>query len=234
MLFDVDGTLVHSGRRDSSCFAQAYEEIYQKPFPSLDWHTFPHVTDHIIFGTCIRKHFNRGYSREEKYIFRTRYMSLLQKKREQEPAAFQSVPGAPELIAEMREREELIIAIATGGWSEPAQIKLKHVGIEPDELIISGGDWKETREDIVHDAINRVGKNENVPVDRVVYVGDALWDVITTANLNMDFVGVRHGGDFDVLREAGAEIVLRDFRERDAFFEAIDRACPPNVKKEKS
>ncbi|NRB65325.1 MAG: HAD family hydrolase [Saprospiraceae bacterium] len=231
LLFDVDGTLVYSGRRDSACFAKAYEQIYQKPFPSLDWRTFPHVTDHIIFGTCIQNHFQRAYTSEEEWRFKALYMEMLQAEREREPTAFRSVPGAVALMDSLRTRYDVQVAIATGGWREPARIKLRHVGIDPDQLVISGGNQMENREAIVKDAIRRIQQKNNRTIKRVVYIGDAAWDVTTSRNMNMGFVGIRHRGDVDVLKNLGASEVLQDFVSVSTFVESVLQAKPPFVKK---
>jgi len=229
LLFDIDGTLVYSERRDSQCFAKAYENIYQRTFPSLDWRDFPHVTDHIIFGSCIERHFNRVYTREEEETFRTLYMELLRQERERDPAAFREVPGAGAFWRKLEEHPEYEVAIATGGWCAPAQIKLTHVGIDPSELIISGGDLRETRDDILQAAIDTATVRAGHSFDRIVYIGDAEWDARTTARMGLDFVGVRHRGDYEVLEQFGARSIIRDYQQPDHFWEAVERASPPFV-----
>lgn len=230
LLFDVDGTLVYSDRRDSQCFAKAYEAIYQRRFPSLDWRDFPHVTDHIIFGSCIEQHFGRTYTREEEEHFRILYMSLLQEERQQDPKAFREVPGAGAFWRKLEVHPGYEVAIATGGWCAPAQIKLTHVGIDPSELIICGGDSRETRDDILQAAIDTATVRAGHSFDRIVYIGDAEWDAQTTARMGLDFVGVRHRGDYDVLEQFGTRSVIRNYLEPDAFWSAVERARPPYVR----
>ncbi len=229
LLFDVDGTLVYSDRRDSQCFAKAYEEKYERAFPTLDWRQFSHVTDHIIFGSCIEQHFGRTYTREEEEDFRTLYMSMLREERRREPNAFREVPGAGAFWRKLEEHPEYDVAIATGGWCAPAQIKLTHVGIDPSELIISGGDLRETRDDILQAAIDTATVRAGHSFDRVVYIGDAEWDAQTTSRMGLDFVGVRHRGDYDVLERFGTRSIIRDYQQPDHFWEAVERASPPFV-----
>jgi len=230
LLFDVDGTLVYSERRDSQCFAKAYENIYQQTFPSLDWRDFPHVTDHIIFGSCIQQHFGRSYTREEEEHFRSLYMDLLRAERNRDPDAFREVPGAGAFWRKLEKHPEYEVAIATGGWCAPAQIKLTHVGIDPSELIICGGDKRETRDDILQAAIDTATVRAGHSFDRIVYIGDAEWDARTTARMGLDFVGVRHRGDYEVLEQFGTRSIIRNYLQPDTFWAAVEQASPPYVK----
>lgn len=228
IMFDVDGTLVHSDRRDSSCFAETYEHIYGVAFPTLDWKHFPHVTDHVIFGTCIRQHFQRDYTPEEAQVFQQHYMELLRDRRRCAPEAFCEVPGARTLLESLQERDDVELSIATGGWRKPAHIKLAHIGIRAEELPVVGGDFKETRDDILQEAITATGR-EAGDFSRIVYLGDAVWDVTTTHRLGFDFVGIRHRGDIEVLLESGSQTVLQDYRDHDRFWQAVREARPPIV-----
>ncbi|MEZ4935868.1 MAG: hypothetical protein R2788_27500, partial [Saprospiraceae bacterium] len=57
--------------------------------------------------------------------------------------------------------------------------------------------------------------------------GDAIWDVQTTSNLSLNFIGIRREGDVEVLLQAGATTVLQDFSDHDQFMKAVYTATPP-------
>ena len=227
VIFDVDGTLVYSERRDSQCFAQAYEQLYGRSFPTLDWHQFPHVTDTTIFDTVIRQHFDRRHDPAEVLPFQELYMSLLRKKRQSQPHLFREIPGAKVAVQSLGQREGRMIGIGTGGWQQPAALKLQHVGIEVDRRLFSGADGKTNREAILQQTIDRAAEINGGAVTRVVYIGDAVWDVRTTRNMQIDFVGIRRRGDFKMLQEAGAEEVIQDYQDKKRFEQAIADARPP-------
>lgn len=227
VIFDVDGTLVYSERRDSQCFAQAYEQLYGRSFPTLDWHQFPHVTDTTIFDTVIRQHFDRSHDPAEVQPFQELYMSLLRKKRQSQPHLFCEVPGAKAAVERLGQKEDRLIGIGTGGWQQPAVLKLQHVGIEVDQRLFSGADGKVNREAILQQTIDRAADINGAPVTRVVYIGDAVWDVRTTRNMQIDFVGIRRRGDLEKLHHAGAEEVIQDYQDTERFESAIARARPP-------
>lgn len=233
IIFDVDGTLVHSGKRDSMSFAQAYEAAYGRPFPSIDWRHYPHVTDTTIFGTVIREHFQREFAEAERQAFLAAYMELLRRNRQQFPHHFLEVPGARAAVEALAASGRLV-GVGTGGWRAPAELKLQHVGISVERQLISGADGQDRREGIIEAVVQAAETLNGGPLSRVVYVGDATWDVQTTRNLQMDFVGVRLQGDTEVLKQAGAEYVVKDYLDFEAFQAALELARPPILKDERS
>lgn len=228
ILFDVDGTLVYSHeRRDSRCFANAYTDLYQQPFPSIDWREYPHVTDTVIFQTAIQQHFQRPVEAGEEERFLQQYLHRLTEARQQEPFHFREIPGARELLEYLQQQQDVLLGIATGGWAASAELKLRHVGIRLGEhLPVSAADGHHTREAIIGHALG-IANNRHPEISRVVYVGDAIWDVETTRQLNMDFVGIRHRGDHHVLRQIGANTVIETYNPFEIFWSAVQNARPP-------
>ena len=184
------------------------------------------MTDHTIFNAVIKEHFNRLATAEEIDVFQNHFVGLLELGRKERPAEFLPVPHAPETVASLLSDERFAVGIGTGGWGRPARLKLRHVGIPVEPLFLSAADNKETREDITNDAIRQAEKQHG-RFERIVYVGDAVWDVRTTRNLSMNFIGIRRNGDVDVLKEIGATWVLKDFSNQSLFMDAIEKATPP-------
>lgn len=225
ILFDVDGTLVYSNSVDSRSFAETYQAIYGEEFPSIDWRVYPHVTDHTIFGTVIRERFGREVEPGEMEHFQNCFVDLLQEKRGQSPGEFMEVPGAKAMVDHLL-AADYGVGIATGGWGRPAKLKLRHVGIPVESLIFSAADNQVTREDILQQAIDEAEAAYG-GLDRVVYIGDAIWDVKTTRNMGLDFVGLRLQGDVEALTAAGAGVVIQNYNNQAAFLESLQRAHPP-------
>jgi len=225
ILFDVDGTLVYSNKIDSISFAETYQEIYGEAFPTIDWRSYPHVTDHTIFGTVIEERFGRAVRAGEIETFQDHFVNLLAQKRVGMPEEFKMVPGARSAIKRLQE-DGYVVGIGTGGWERPARLKLEHVAIATTNLVISAADNKVTREDILQDAIDQAEVKYGA-LERVVYIGDAIWDVKTTRNMNLDFVGLRLQGDFEALADAGANVVIKNYQDYTAFLNALEIARPP-------
>jgi len=226
VIFDIDGTLLHSNKIDSQCFAETYEVQFGKAFPTIDWTKYPHVTDHTIFGEVIKQHFGRAATIEDIQKQQTHFVNLLEEKRQSSPEAFMEVPGAIQAVRSLQEDSDYLVGIATGGWQAPAQVKLKHLNFPMDDCFDSYADNKVTREDILSESIEKA-RAVHADIERIVYVGDAIWDVKTTRNMGLNFIGLRLRGDFTVLQSAGANIVLKDYLDYNFFLESIQIAEPP-------
>jgi phosphoglycolate phosphatase-like HAD superfamily hydrolase len=96
-----------------------------------------------------------------------------------------------------------------------------------EDRLFSGGDNKPNREAILEETIAAAEDLNGGPLSRIVYLGDAEWDVATTRNLQIDFVGVRHLGDLDTLHTIGAETVIQDYTCYATFEAALQAARPP-------
>ena len=229
LLFDVDGTLVYSLRRDSQAFAKLFKERYGHDFPSIDWEHYPHVSDTTIFGHAYYECIGKWPSQEERNVFKLEFIKALKVNRQRTPEHFNEIPGASQLIANLIQKKEFDVAIATGGWEGPARVKLNHVNIQFDSKVLVGADGKPTREKILGEAIEKA-KRVNPLLKDVVYIGDAIWDVRTTRNMNLPLVGIRHKGDADYLHNAGVTTVIRNYIDEDAFYAAVENARPPEKK----
>lgn len=222
LLFDIDGTLLYSDRIDSRCFASSYEATFGRPFPTIDWTRFPQVTDHVIFRTAYTAHFGREASQQERQAFEDHYIDQLRTLRRQRPHDFREVAGAVALWQQLARDERFVLGIATGGWRAPALVKLAHVGIDPLPPYAAYADGMESRADILAAAIALARAEHDI--DHIVYVGDAVWDVLTTSQMGLPLVGVRREGDHELLYTAGADIVITDFQQPGAFLEAVNAA----------
>lgn len=227
IIFDLDGTLVYSNRIDSRCFAETYQSIYGKEFPSIDWHVYPHVTDTSIFATVIRQQFQREVELKEVDIFQEAFVALLRERREACPEEFRIVPGARDVVHRLHADSHYAVGIATGGWQRPACLKLDHVQIDRSPIFLRGADGLHRREDILGDVQQRA-LQAHPQIRKVVYIGDAKWDVTTTRNMQMDFVGIRREGDHGHLLREGAGHVISDYLNYEAFLNTVHQARPPS------
>ena len=100
------------------------------------------------------------------------------------------------------------IAVATGGWGPSARLKLSVAELAIDDAVFACADDGRSRADIVRLARDRAEAFYGRRFDRVVSIGDGVWDVQTAIELDMPFVGIGTGNARDQLRRAGASIVL--------------------------
>lgn len=225
VIFDIDGTLLFSNKVDSQIFNLAFEENFGFPLPSLDWNHYPHVTDTSILRALF-KTANVPHPSDEKIeSFKDDYVARLEQGRVDNPQGFQEVPGAREIILQLIAHPQYEIGIATGGFRKPAFVKLNHVGIPTDSLFMGFADGNETREMIIHESLAQVPNLEQI--QKTVYLGDAIWDVKTTRNLDMPFIGVRKDNDHEVLFKAGAHHVISHYPKFEDFEQLLIAAQIP-------
>lgn len=225
VIFDIDGTLLFSNKIDSQCFADTFEKRYQQVFPTIDWTAYPHVVDTTIFSTVIQNLFGRIPDEQEVLEFQKDFVALIEAKRVAFPDDFREVPFARQCVAQLVRDERFVVGIGTGGWRRPAMVKLKHVGISQEGLHIACADGNISREDILQEAIDKAKAVSGF--DRIVYIGDAIWDVQTTRNMDIPFIGLRRKGDHNVLLDAGAEVVIQDYKDYDGFLNLLATAKTP-------
>ena len=227
IIFDIDGTLLYSNRADSICFARTYESLYRQPLPSINWDEYPHVTDTTIFHALYRESFDCAPEPGEIEHFTDHFVASLREERRLRPDEFREVPSARTTVERLRKDDRFVVGIATGGWERPARLKLDHVQVHTDDLYMSFADNRFTREDIINATIT-AAQDHHPGISRIVYVGDAPWDVRTTRNMQLPLVGVRWKGDRDLLTNSGVQEVITDYEDYQGFLEAVERAQPPS------
>lgn len=220
LIFDIDNTLLYSDGRDSRAFATAFSDLFDCPVPSINWHEYPHVSDQVIVEHIFQQYLGRLPEPEEVARLIEEYVVRMARGRANAPDDYRTVPQAAETVARLR-AEGYPVGIATGGFRKPQELKLRHVGISTEGLYAAYADGQPTREHIVRHAMEQAA---HLAVEKTVYIGDALWDLRTTRNLGLPFVGIRRKGDHAVLLEAGAKVVLTDFSDWGRFLAACAEA----------
>jgi phosphoglycolate phosphatase-like HAD superfamily hydrolase len=124
------------------------------------------------------------------------------------------IPGAAVLLHSLRADRRWLVAIATGGWSVSARFKLASAGLVVDNCPWASADDAVDRADILRTAIERAGqKYGQGAFEKVVYVGDGVWDVRAAKALGIGFLGLSTEAKARRLLEEGALCVLPDFSD---------------------
>jgi len=224
VVFDVDGTLTRTAGTgaDFVCYARALVEVWGIVTTREECNEVRHVTDRGTAEELVARHVGRAIGPEDLVPLHARFMELLADALPDDPVRL-AVPGAAAMLGHLRAAGHEV-AIATGAWEASARLKLARAGIALDGIPLGACDDHPAREAIMEQAIARAGGRERHA--RVVYVGDAPWDVRATRRLGLPLVGI----DYDRsgrLDAHGVSVVLRDYTDVDAVLDALVRARPP-------
>jgi phosphoglycolate phosphatase-like HAD superfamily hydrolase len=229
-IFDIDDTLTRTMEIDSACYVQAFGDVLGIRGIDTDWSTYEHTTDTWIARTLVQRHLQREVTPDVTTLVCDRFVTLLKAAHARRPQAISAMPGATPLLMALRASADWAIAIATGGWGRSARFKLQAAGLDVCDATFACADDAETRHGIVQCAVNGAAKSHRLPqFERVVMIGDAVWDVKTAARLDMPFIGIAEREQARRLTELGAEMIVPHFEPVDAFINMLHRARAPRM-----
>ena len=228
VIFDVDGTLTDTNGVDDDCYLQAFEDALGITEISTEWENYPHTTDSAIALHVFQTKLDRAPQDEEIQKHKTRFLELLQMRSLMNPAQFVEIAGAGGMLKRLRRENDWASAIATGSRRDAVRLKMKAAKIEGDDLPIASADDGLSREEILQIAVKMALEVYNQSeFEKIVSVGDGVWDVRTAANLEMPFLGIGDEKTAAKLRRVGATIVLENYADYDLFLSSLENAVIP-------
>lgn len=226
VIFDIDGTLTNTEQIDEDCFVRALALEFGIFDINTNWVEYKHITDSGITQQIFIEKLGRFPSDEELIRVKRCFVSLLQEAFIDNQDLFSEIPGSRNVLAQLQLDSEWCVAIATGGWGESAKLKLQKANLQITEIPFASANDALSREDIVNTAIIKAKDVYQVEkFDRVVFVGDGLWDVKAAANLKIAFVGI---GNHKLI-SAGATQVIKDFQDLEVFRAMLKTANIPKL-----
>jgi phosphoglycolate phosphatase-like HAD superfamily hydrolase len=230
VIFDIDGTLTQTSRVDEICFTRAFADTHGLEVLADHWIDCPHVSDSGLMRHLFQHYFGRDPRDHESGVIKQRLVDLLEEHHRMDQTYFAEIPRAAETFNRLVESRGWSKAIATGCWQPSAEMKLRAASINYQGIPGGFAEDGVARESIVGAAISR-SQNHYMQdnFDRIVSVGDGVWDVRTAARLELAFIGVASGARAEMLREAGAKHVIPDFEDADRFFECLEEAEAPTL-----
>lgn len=209
IVFDIDGTLVDSVQADDACFIQAFQSLFGIDLTGADWNQFPQVTDSGLTTSIFQQYMGREARQEEINALKTRFYQLLDQRKDD----FSAIAGARAAIRLLKSHPAYAVALATGGWRETAELKLRTVGIPFGGIPFASASDQMDRALICRMAIDQSLTQADIRAFQTIsYVGDGLWDLQTSQALGMQFIGVDVEANGKLSR-AGAPLVWRDLEE---------------------
>lgn len=222
VLFDIDGTLLHSGGAGRYSLIQAFEELFgvKNAFEGI---SMAGKTDPLILKSAMDK-YKITISSDQMSQFKNRYFELLAKNIIQKLPHKTIFPGVKKLLDRAKKKSEIQMGILTGNWVQGAEIKLGYFNIDHYFTFGAYGSDSIDRNKLLPIAVKRWGKNRknNIPDKDIVVIGDTPNDIQCAKVHGARALAVATGGfSIAVLEREGADLAVGNLENHDKILKWI-------------
>ena len=222
LLFDIDGTLLLSGRAGYRALTRAFEELFGVP-RGFDDIPVAGRTDELIL-TAAADRAGVAIDPPTRARFHRRYCELFAGEIHFPGPRKGLMPGVSRLLDVLAGNDTVRCGLVTGNFARPARIKLEHFDLWRYFGFGAYGDDAPVRDALVPIAVERA-RRARVEVrepDDVVVIGDTPLDVQCARAAGARCVAVATGScDETTLRGTGAYAVLADFSETETVVDTL-------------
>jgi phosphoglycolate phosphatase-like HAD superfamily hydrolase len=220
VLFDIEGTLVHTGGSGVEALRRAFWESFNRRPP--DRIETSGRTDRGIARTMLLAS-SLDDSQANWERFHTAYLRHL--------AAFlpkghgRILPGVSELLGELSRRSHIRLGLLTGNTAAGARLKLEHFGLHQHFAFGGFGDHFPERNGIAAAALQAAGCefDGQLCLERVWVVGDTPLDISCARHIGARAVGVATGiHPRSELEAARPDLILDDLSACTPLLELVD------------
>ena len=223
-IFDIDGTLTETNKVDDECFVKAFATSHQITDIEIDWTKYNHVTDSGLVSEIFKHKLGRSPSEDDFLAFKSCFIENLNAYAFKDETLFAEIPNAKAMLKKLKLEKDWAIALATGSFYDSAKLKLEKAKIEIKDFPIATADDAVSREEILQTAIKKCLEKYGLKkFEKIVSIGDGVWDVQTAKNLSLDFIGIASGKRAEALREEDANYIIRDFIDYENFLAYLNK-----------
>ncbi len=218
ILFDIDGTLLLSGRAGLRAMTRTFEQTFGVA-DAFAGESFGGRTDSYLVSKAMRAS-GVPDTPEQHERFRQNYIPILSEEIQHPGTGHKGLmPGARELLEALDHHDHLHLALLTGNYRDAAEVKLQHFEIWDFFEWGAFSDDSADRNALVPIARRRA-ETYDIPgeaIERVIVIGDTPHDIECARVASATSIAVATGGfTVDQLREAGADAVLPDLSDTKA------------------
>lgn len=182
VLFDIDGTLLHSAAVDDALYREAVRQVLGDVRLRPTLHEYEAVTDTGVLGQIIRDNNIPGDPLD---AVRSMFVRLLEQ-HVGNHGPFREIAGASDFLRGLGASPNHAVALATGGWRESAMLKLDSAGLAWSRFPLASSNDHHERTAIMEIALSQLGN----AFESVTYYGDGPWDRDACDALGWNFVAV--------------------------------------------
>lgn len=228
LLFDVDGTLIHSGGAGLRSFQRTFRDLFKMEMV-IEGVRFHGRTDPEILEDIFAFSLGRSPTPEETEEICSRYLIHLHEEVRQSPG-YRIMPGIPRLLEILVDREEVRLGLATGNLEGAARIKLGRSNLNRYFSFGGYGSDAKDRTVLIQKAIERgrtlVG--QSLQEIRVVVIGDTDLDITCGRAAGATTVAVATGGDsWETLLQASPDHLLKDLSRPEELLAILNETANP-------
>jgi len=225
LLFDIDGTLILTGRAGVRALNHAFNEVFGLSDALTDI-PLAGRTDRAIIAEALSRHAPRHEPDEAwLFAFRDRYLERLAVELDVDHPAKRVLPGIEPLLDALEGRPDVHVALLTGNFALGAEAKLRYFDLWRRFPWGAFGDSSVDRDELLPVALARAheaGIRGLTPVD-VVVIGDTPHDVACAHNNGARALAVATGPFAEAALEAtGADVVLPDLADTRVVLSALE------------
>ena len=222
LLFDIDGTLILSGRAGLRALNRAFEQETGVAEGFRDLNAAGRTDGYLIEEAARRAGLEMTPAIRGR--IEARYYDLLAEEIQLRGEGRKEVmPGVRPLLDTLMRRDDAVLALLTGNLRRSARIKLEHFDLWSPFRFGAFADDATDRNLLVPIALERAREAGHAPeADRVIVIGDTPLDVECAKAGGVRALGVATGShSVEELRAAGAHEVLEDLSETGRVLEVL-------------
>ncbi|MDX1664232.1 MAG: haloacid dehalogenase-like hydrolase [Candidatus Promineifilaceae bacterium] len=223
LLFDIDGTLIHSNRAGRLTLQRTLEELFETAGP-IDDYSMAGKTDPMIISDLLQA---AGIARRE---VENRMDEIYERMAAHGPTLFaergiRPCSGVPELLAALRARDDVVLGLVTGNIHTTAPLKLAAAGIDPDQFLVGAfGSDASDRNLLPALAMERAGTLHEWLFEgqHTVVIGDTPADILCARAAGATAVAVASGGySAKTLAQYSPDHLLQDLTDTNAVLDIL-------------
>ena len=170
VIFDIDGTLLHSSKLDDETYASAIHDVLGPVQFRKSWSHYKNVSGsgtllEILGDSNIGN--TAGVLRAVEEAFVAGISRYIEKN-----GPIREVPSAKDFVSKLANSSDCQIAYATAGWFASARIKLRSSQFPVDGIPLASCNDHIDKVAIMTHALKQL----TAPFDSITYYGDGEWD----------------------------------------------------------
>jgi len=220
LLFDIDGTLIHSGGSGKHAMEAAFQEVWGVP-NSLQNVLLAGQTDPKILRDAFQL-YNIAWEEAKIKNFQERYFVHLAEDMQRPRPARRMMPGFPHLLEALQKMPNIHNGLLTGNWRRGAKIKLDYFDLWKYFEFGAFADDEMDRNKLVPHALRRVEEKFGIrpPGDQTYVIGDTPRDILCARPHGAVAVAVATG-EYSIaeLRAEKPDFLFADFSAMEKVLE---------------